>query len=320
MPEHPIDFRTPTNAAFKSLGALPPGQHWSRFDVPQKEAARGGASVLVTTIWNFHWQLRGSKRTRKEPAIYRDVVDRELWYRMERPGRGAPPTSASHWNRITLARELKIPIIGVLKDFSTSRCSLADTFRCQDIRDDVTGDAVWLHLKSSRPLASEATVVDIRLVTAPGPSNGEPSLSEVGVIEAVIRPQAASVGQSPVADGARRLAIELYAMAQAIAHYKRSWRRVVDVSAKECFDLLCTDGSRELRVEVKGTTTTGKSILLTRNEVRHVEDPSNRVALFVVSEILVDSTNTCSSGVSAVTEPWTIDRTTLSPIAYEYDL
>jgi hypothetical protein len=102
--------------------------------------------------------------------------------------------------------------------------------------------------------------------------------------------------------------------------YKRAWPVVEDVSAKESFDLRCRKGKNELRVEVKGTTTGAGSILLTRNEVRHAEDPTNHVALFVVSGILVDSTNNCSGGVPSVIEPWIIDREKLDPIAYEYDL
>lgn len=320
MANHPIDFDTPTNRAFMSLGALPPGQHWSQFDVPRKEVAKGKASVLVTTIWNFHWSLQGSKRTATKSAISRDGNDGSLWYRMGRPADGAPPTSSSHWNRIALARELAIPIVGVLKDFSTSRCSSLDTFRCSEVRDDVDGDAVWLHLKPSRPLTIDVGTVEIRKRTGVASVKDRQIEEEILVVDEVIRPTSAAAGQSWMADGARRRAVELYAMGQAIDHYKRAWPVVEDVSAKESFDLRCRKGRNELRVEVKGTTTGGGSILLTRNEVRHAEDPTNHVALFVVSGILVDSTNNCSCGVPLVIEPWTIDRERLAPIAYEYEL
>ena len=320
MANHLINFDTPTNRAFMRLGALPPGQHWSQFDVPRKEVAKGKASVLVTTIWNFHWSLKGSKRTATKPAISRDGNDGSLWYRMGRPDDGAPPTSSSHWNRITLARDSAIPIVGVLKDFSTSRCSLLDTFRCSEVRDDVDGDAVWLNLRPSRPLTVDVETVDIRERTGVASVKDRPIDAEIRVIDAVIRPTSAATGQSWLADGARRRAVELYAMEQAIDHYRRAWLVVEDVSAKESFDLRCRKGKNELRVEVKGTTTGGGSILLTRNEVRHAEDPTNQVALFVVSGILVDATNNCSGGVPSVIEPWTIDRERLVPIVYQYDL
>jgi hypothetical protein len=112
-----------------------------------------------------------------------------------------------------------------------------------------------------------------------------------------------------MSDVARRRAIELYAMSKATDHYTQTWPVVEDVSGRESFDLRCRNGKRELRVEVKGTTT-----------VRHAEDPTNEVAPFVVSGILVDAANNCSGGVPSVIEPWIIDRERRAPIAYEYDL
>ena len=64
-----------------------------------------------------------------------------------------------------------------------------------------------------------------------------------------------------------------------VRHYASLWQEVLDVSATEPFDLLCREGDRELRVEVKGTTSLGLSVLLTRNEVRHAQENSGRVAL-----------------------------------------
>lgn len=320
MTNHLNDFDTPTNRAFVSLGALPPNRHWSRFDVPRNEALKGKASVLVTTIWNYHWFLDGSTRTATRPAISRDSNDGTLWYNIDRPGAGAPPTSVSHWNRITLARESAIPIVGVLKDFSTSRCSLLDTFRCSEVRDDIDRDAVWLKLEPRRPLTIDLEPVDIRKRTRKTSEPDQQTNEAIRAIDALIRPTAVAVGQSWVADAPRRRAIELHAMSQATDHYSRTWPVVEDVSAKESFDLRCRNGERELRVEVKGTTTEGGSVLLTRSEVRHAEDPTTEVALFVVSRILVDAANNCSGGVSTVIEPWIVDREKLSPIAYEYDL
>ncbi|HEX9367842.1 MAG TPA: DUF3883 domain-containing protein, partial [Vicinamibacterales bacterium] len=73
-------------------------------------------------------------------------------------------------------------------------------------------------------------------------------------------------------------------------------REVIDVSATEPFDLLCRDGSRERRVEVKGTTALGLSVLLTRNEVRHAQAKDRPMALFVVSEITANAAGDCSGG------------------------
>jgi len=139
-------------------------------------------------------------------------------------------------------------------------------------------------------------------------------------IESVIRPTVSAAGQVWVSDPAKRRAIERYAMVQAIAHYQKTWPTVEDVSAKESFDLRCRHGELELRVEVKGTSTAGGTVLLTRNEVQHVQDPKNTVALFVVSGIQVGADNTCAGGVSLAIEPWRLDTERLSAVAYEYRL
>jgi len=110
--------------------------------------------------------------------------------------------------------------------------------------------------------------------------------------------------------------IETYAMELAVCHYSKLWREVIDVSAMQPFDLLCRDGDRELRVEVKGTTSLGMSILLTRNEVRHAEANNGRMALFVVSEITANPDG-CCGGVIKIIEPWDIRQAELDPIAFE---
>ena len=102
----------------------------------------------------------------------------------------------------------------------------------------------------------------------------------------------------------------------AIRHYTRHWREVRDVSAVEPFDLLCRESDRELRVEVKGTTSLGLSILLTRNEVRHAHENKGCVALFVVSHIVASAAG-CTGGTIHIFEPWDIQEDALEPIAYE---
>jgi hypothetical protein len=56
-----------------------------------------------------------------------------------------------------------------------------------------------------------------------------------------------------------------------------------DVSLHESYDLRCELGGDDLHVEVKGTTSDGDRVLLTRNEVSHARDWYPRVALIVVS-------------------------------------
>lgn len=160
-----IDFDTQTNAAFEQLRARPPGQHWSQFDVSLDAARSGAAHVLVTTIWNAHWTVVASRRQATKPAISQDIIDGSLWYRIGRPELPASVNAASHWDRISLARERRIPIVGILKDFATSRCSMRDTFRCSEARLDVSGHAIWLRLEPARPLVATVEFVDIAWVT-----------------------------------------------------------------------------------------------------------------------------------------------------------
>ena len=137
------------------------------------------------------------------------------------------------------------------------------------------------------------------------------------LIESLVRARAPATGQGWRGSAEGRKAIEAYAMDLAVRHYSGLWLEVLDVSATQPFDLLCRGGDRELRVEVKGTTSLGVSILLTRNEVRHAEANNGRVALFVVSEITANTSGGCSGGSIQVLEPWDIRQDELDPIAFE---
>lgn len=95
----------------------------------------------------------------------------------------------------------------------------------------------------------------------------------------------------------------------------------LDVGAKESYDVRATKDSHVIKVEVKGTTTNGASVVLTRNEVKlHLKDhPSN--ALAVVRGIVLDHSGdepAAVGGELVLTMPWRIDSTGLSPIAYDY--
>ena len=137
------------------------------------------------------------------------------------------------------------------------------------------------------------------------------------MVESLVRTRSLAPGQGWRGSPESRKSIEAYAMGLAVRHYSASWPDVVDVSANQPFDLLCRDGHRELRVEVKGTTSRGLSVLLTRNEVRHAQANADKVALFVVSEINSPSAGSCTGGVTQVFEPWDIRHSELDPVAFE---
>ena len=97
---------------------------------------------------------------------------------------------------------------------------------------------------------------------------------------------------------------------------------VEDVSANHSYDLHCRSGEQELRVEVKGTTGSGMSILLTPNEVRDARQHGH-MALFVVSEIALDRAATppvTHGGVLRILDPWHLGAGVISPVGYEWVL
>jgi hypothetical protein len=118
-----------------------------------------------------------------------------------------------------------------------------------------------------------------------------------------------------------RKAVETHAMAVARQHFEALGWDVIDTSSGNCYDLACRKGSRELRVEVKGTTGAGENVLLTRNEVAHARTFPD-LALVVVSRIELSrgAAPSASGGSKRVEEPWRIDMGELSPLAYEYSL
>lgn len=126
-------------------------------------------------------------------------------------------------------------------------------------------------------------------------------------------------GQGRGLTGPERRAVELHAMQLATAHLKSLGYSVSDVSAKQSFDLEATRGGEVLSVEVKGTTGTPSSILMTANEVALHQDRYPQNALVVVHDIgLVRGAEpTASGGTLEYRQPWALQASQIRPIAYE---
>lgn len=130
-------------------------------------------------------------------------------------------------------------------------------------------------------------------------------------------------GQGYRLSPAARRAIENYAMDRARKHFEGQGWHVVDVHQNRPFDFLCSKGDQELRVEVKGTTTAGAQVLLTRNEVDHAKVRFPQVCLFVVSEIELaedDGNYSVSAGNVRILMPWQVEDGRLQPLTYTYKL
>lgn len=97
---------------------------------------------------------------------------------------------------------------------------------------------------------------------------------------------------------------------------------VKDVGKVESYDIRATKGSAVVKIEVKGTTSNGSEIILTRNEVDlHLKDhPAN--ALAIVRNIKLDrrkdAPTTASGGELILQMPWAVEGERLAPIAYRY--
>lgn len=112
-------------------------------------------------------------------------------------------------------------------------------------------------------------------------------------------------------------------MNAAIEHFSAGWH-VEDVHGTESFDLRCWRDGVELHVEVKGTTSSGRSVLMTPSEVDHArQHPA--MALFVLADIVVERdedgrVTRAAGGVPSVYLPWQIDDGELHAIGYEYSM
>lgn len=126
------------------------------------------------------------------------------------------------------------------------------------------------------------------------------------------------VGFQP--NAAQRKAIELWAMKLARRALQQwGWEKVTDVSSERSYDFHCQSGDDELYVEVKGTTSNGSQLILTRNEIEHTRSTYPNTALAIVTNINPGLHGEGPSGGQvAFLYPWMIDEGRLSPISYVY--
>jgi hypothetical protein len=136
---------------------------------------------------------------------------------------------------------------------------------------------------------------------------------------AIEKALARSKGQGFARTPQQRRALENHAMAIAIAHFRHEGFEVQDVSARRSYDLLCTKSTKEVHVEVKGTTTNRDAIVLTNNEVKHTNDPRNSCILFVLHSIRLKGSK-ASGGEKFILNPWQLQHAQLAPVSYTYRL
>jgi len=145
--------------------------------------------------------------------------------------------------------------------------------------------------------------------------------SVVGDVEAAVRSSNSPfTGQGFGLAAAERVAVERYAMERAVEYFSSRWASVKDVSNRCSFDLLCSSAATQLRVEVKGTTSAGDSVVLTKKEIDEAAAPG--YALFMVSDVILERTSppVARGGQCRIIPRWRPDKHTLKPIAYSVNL
>lgn len=114
-------------------------------------------------------------------------------------------------------------------------------------------------------------------------------------------------GQGFMASAEHKAAVELRAMCVAQKHFESLGYAVADTSSNNPFDLLAEKEGEKLYVEVKGSTGDGKTVFLTKNEVRHAQANATNSVLVVVSDIGLRQTAgeiVAVDGVPSIHWPW----------------
>ncbi len=178
---------------------------------------------------------------------------------------------------------------------------------------------------SSRRLRIFLTGVPIDQAALERQLVGQGAEAEAGAVATVVEIAAGRSrggGQGFLVSQAVRKAVEEYAVAWAISHYRAQGWEVEDVGLSQPYDLRCTRGADELHVEVKGTTGLGETVILTRNEVLHVLEWHPNVDLFIVTEIHVENRESdhpvATGGVGHVCQNWRPSEDDLTPLGYDY--
>lgn len=130
-------------------------------------------------------------------------------------------------------------------------------------------------------------------------------------------------GQGYISDSKKKKAIELYAMRMASEHYQKAGYAVTDTSNNCPYDLECFKENKLRRVEVKGTTSNGKSVYVTSGEVVDANSNECETDLFIVSNIHIDGKDEndnyiISGGEVELIKNWKPEQEHLEAKMYKY--
>jgi hypothetical protein len=134
-------------------------------------------------------------------------------------------------------------------------------------------------------------------------------------------PAMLSSGQGFGLSAVERKLIEDHSVRLATEYFQQQGWTVEDVGAKESYDLLLKRGEEVCHAEVKGTTSAGHQVVLTRAEVEKQRTYAPQNALVVVHSIKLDRSGKQPQPFGGELEcrsPWTIENDDLTPISYIY--
>jgi hypothetical protein len=100
----------------------------------------------------------------------------------------------------------------------------------------------------------------------------------------------------------------------------KGYKNLRDTSTLKPYDYTCERDGKNFFVEVKGTQTAGKTLILTRGEVEHINSHTDQCILMVVHSVSVSSNGRIqvSGGTAEIRESWTLRPADLSPIQYTW--
>jgi len=137
--------------------------------------------------------------------------------------------------------------------------------------------------------------------------------------EDILTAEHSSGGQGFQSDVEIRLMIEAHAMNICQNYYRKKGYKVEDVSATHSCDFIISKKGSSRFIEVKGTQTTGKTIILTKNEVALSKTQGNKMALFLVHSIIMNKKSVKKgSGIISIIDPWKVKDKMLTPISFTY--
>lgn len=113
--------------------------------------------------------------------------------------------------------------------------------------------------------------------------------------------------------------VEQHAMKMCKEYFIANGYELTDTSLNKPYDYVAVKGNEKLYIEVKGTQTLGKKIILTKNEVEMSKKYGDQMVLFLVHSIELNKKSTKkNTGKAVIKSPWKLNENKLVPISFTY--